>query len=48
MRSVDGINDPSLEQKLMTSGVSAEGIFNTDHCKLELMKEPLGGSSVHT
>ena len=48
MRSVDGINDPSLEQKLMTPGVSAEGVCNTDHCRLDLMKEPLGGSSVNT
>ena len=48
MRSVDGINDPSLEQKLMTPGVSTEDICNTDHCRLGLMKEPLGGSSVNT
>ena len=48
---MDGINDPSLEQKLMTLEVSAEVIRNTDHGRLKPAVRklyPLGGSSVHT
>ena len=51
MISVDGINDPSLERKLMPLEASAEVICNTDHGRLEpavRKVDPLGGSSVHT